>query len=42
MTDKIMLRAVNTQSMPQGNKTGMTVEEREIIGRWIAQGASKE
>lgn len=42
MTDKIMLRAVNTQSMPQGNKTGMTVEEREVIGRWIAQGAKSE
>ena len=42
MTDKIMLRAINTQSMPQGNKTGMTVEEREIIGRWIAQGSKNE
>jgi len=42
MTDKIMLRAVNTQSMPQGNKTGMTVEERETIGRWIAQGSKNE
>jgi len=34
-----MLRAINTQSMPLGNKTGMTAEERELIGRWIAQGA---
>lgn len=39
MTDKILLRAVNTHSMPQGNKTKMTDEERELIGRWIAQGA---
>lgn len=37
--DKIMLRAVQTKSMPQGNKTGITDEEREIIGRWIKQGA---
>ena len=42
MTDKIKQRAVDTQSMPQGNKTGMTVEEREVIGRWIAQGSKNE
>jgi uncharacterized membrane protein len=39
MADKIMTRAVLTQSMPQGNKTNMTVEERELIGSWIRQGA---
>ena len=42
MTDKILLRAVNTHSMPQGNKTKMTDQERELIGRWIAQGAKTE
>ncbi len=40
MADKIMTRAVHTQSMPQGNKTGMTKEERELIGDWIRQGAN--
>jgi len=39
MADKILIRAVQTHSMPQGNKTGMTEEERSIIGRWIAGGA---
>jgi len=40
MADKILIRAVRTQSMPQGNKTGMTPEEREILGRWILQGST--
>ena len=39
MTDKIMQRAVLTNSMPQNNKTGMTPEERALIGCWIEQGA---
>lgn len=37
--DKIMTRAVRTRTMPQGNKTGMTDEERTILKRWILQGA---
>jgi uncharacterized membrane protein len=37
--DKIMVRAVRTHTMPQGNKTGMTEEERTILKRWILQGA---
>lgn len=37
--DKIMTRAVRTKTMPQGNKTGMTDEERTILKRWILQGA---
>lgn len=37
--DQIKQRAVSTTSMPLGNKTHMTEEEREILGRWIAQGA---
>lgn len=39
MADKIMARAVRTKTMPQGNKTGMTDEERTILKRWILQGA---
>ncbi len=39
MSDKIMTRAVRTKTMPQGNKTGMTDEERTILKRWILQGA---
>jgi uncharacterized membrane protein len=37
--DRIMVRAVQTKTMPQGNKTNITEEEREMIGRWIQQGA---
>lgn len=39
MAEKIMLRAVRTKTMPQGNKTGMTDEERETLKNWILQGA---
>ena len=39
LREKILNRAVQTKTMPQGNKTGITEEEREKIGRWIAQGA---
>jgi uncharacterized membrane protein len=31
--------AVATDAMPLGNATGMTAEERIILGRWIADGA---
>jgi uncharacterized membrane protein len=37
--DQIRQRAVSTTSMPLGNKTHMTEDERELLGRWIAQGA---
>ena len=37
--DRILVRAVQTRTMPQGNKTGITEEERELIGVWIEQGA---
>ncbi|MGO8915532.1 MAG: urate hydroxylase PuuD [Stellaceae bacterium] len=37
--DKIHARVVETDTMPLGNKTGMTEDERAVIGRWIAQGA---
>ncbi len=36
---RIMERAVVTQTMPLGNLTGMTDEERLRLGAWIAQGA---
>lgn len=39
MADKIMTRAVRSKSMPQGNKTNMTDEERKVLKRWILQGA---
>ncbi len=38
--DRIMVRVVQTKTMPQGNKTGVTEEERELLGRWLQQGAS--
>lgn len=39
MAQRIMSRAVITKTMPQANKTGITDEEREILGAWIEQGA---
>jgi uncharacterized membrane protein len=36
---EIRLLAVTTESMPPGNVTGMTKAERDLLGRWIAQGA---
>jgi uncharacterized membrane protein len=35
----IQQQAVQTQAMPLGNVTGMTQPERDLLGRWIAQGA---
>ena len=37
--DRIMNRAVITKTMPQGNKTRITKEERKKIATWYAQGA---
>jgi uncharacterized membrane protein len=34
-----MVRAVITKTMPLGNLTGMTEEERAQLGAWIAQGS---
>jgi uncharacterized membrane protein len=36
---RIMIRVVQTETMPQGNKTNITEAEREKIGVWIEQGA---
>ena len=38
--DLIMQRVVITNTMPQNNKTNMTLEERDIIRCWIEQGAN--
>jgi uncharacterized membrane protein len=37
--ERIQAVSVITRQMPQANSTGMTDEEREILGRWILQGA---
>jgi uncharacterized membrane protein len=37
--DAIDRQAVQTQAMPLGNVTGMIRAERDLLGRWIAQGA---
>ncbi len=42
LADRIKVRAVLSQSMPLGNKTGMTADERVLLGRWIDQGAGIE
>jgi len=42
MASKIKQRAVETTSMPFGNKSNMTAEERVLLGRWIDQGAKIE
>ena len=40
LAGRIKARAVDSTSMPLGNKTQMTAEERATLGRWVAQGAS--
>ncbi len=37
---RIRQQTVDTDAMPHGNITEMTEEERKMLGRWIAQGAS--
>jgi len=37
---RMLVRAVHTKTMPLGNLTGMTDEERALMGAWIAQGAN--
>ncbi|MFN2570948.1 MAG: urate hydroxylase PuuD [Gemmatimonadales bacterium] len=39
LAERINVRAVETRTMPLGNKTGMTDAERELLARWIAGGA---
>lgn len=40
LAPRIQSRAVDTKTMPFGNKTGITEAERALLGRWISQGAS--
>ena len=40
MAPLILRVAVDQHTMPFGNKTGMTTEERELLGRWVVQGAN--
>jgi uncharacterized membrane protein len=41
-TDAIRAQAVDSRAMPVGNVTGMTDEERELLGAWIEQGATTQ
>ncbi len=34
--------AVTSQTMPTGNLTAMTQDERDLLGRWIAEGATTQ
>lgn len=38
-SQRMRAQAVLTRAMPLANKTGMKDEERDLLGRWIAQGA---
>jgi len=38
---RIRARAVDTRTMPLGNRTNMTDRERALLARWIDQGASR-
>lgn len=42
LADRIKARVVTSQTMPLGNKTGLTPEERGLVGRWVDQGARLE
>lgn len=42
LAERINQRAVITKTMPQGNKTGITQEERDVIACWIENGAKGE
>ncbi|MCC6651259.1 MAG: urate hydroxylase PuuD [Candidatus Eisenbacteria bacterium] len=39
LAERIRVRAVETKTMPLGNLTGMTDEERDTLAAWIAAGA---
>jgi len=41
-SERILQRAVITKTMPQGNKTHITQEERDVIQCWIESGAKGE
>jgi uncharacterized membrane protein len=39
LAPRIKERAVVTKTMPFINKTGMADDERELLGRWVDEGA---
>jgi uncharacterized membrane protein len=39
---RIMEQAVKSDIMPLGNETGMTDEERALLGKWIEEGARRK
>lgn len=39
LAERIRVRAVETKTMPLANKTGITEDERALLGRWITAGA---
>ena len=41
-SERILVRAVTTKTMPQANKTQITQEERDVIQCWIDNGAKGE
>lgn len=40
--DRIKMRAVVAKTMPLANKTNMTEDERDLVGKWLLSGASIE
>ena len=39
LAGRIRVRAVNTRTMPLGNRTRITERERAILGKWVDEGA---
>jgi uncharacterized membrane protein len=39
-TVTVIVKSVRTGAMPPGNVTRITPEERDLLRRWIAQGAA--
>jgi len=37
---RIQQQTIATQTMPLGNLTKMTLEERALLGKWLAEGAN--
>jgi uncharacterized membrane protein len=37
LAERIKVRAIDTRTMPLGNRTNMTERERALLGRWIGQ-----
>jgi len=42
LVERIRVRAVDTRTMPLGNRTLMTERERAVLARWIEQGAVRK